>query len=116
MTDSIYIGECPIDEDCAQLGSEDYHSRAMAELRAYINQLKRLFPKGDFRIKSHEHDFGTYYAVEGYYDEDIDDGRREAAFAAEAEGPTRWDAKAVEELKRQSLYWNFVHRRRLGRV
>ena len=108
MTNSLYIGSSPIDEDCVQLGSADYRPRVMTALRAYINQLKRQFPKGDFRIKSHEHDFGTYYVVEAYYDEDTDDGRREAAFDAEAGSPAEWDANAKAELS--ASHWHFAHR------
>lgn len=97
MEDFLYIGSSPPDEDCAQLGAANYRADAMRECRAYANQLKRLFPKGDFRVKGFEHDFGKYYEVVAYFDEDDDDdtdGRREAAFKAEGEGPMKWDEQS----------------------
>ena len=39
----IEIGATPYDEDCAQVGAENYRKDAMKEMNAYINQLNRSF-------------------------------------------------------------------------
>jgi hypothetical protein len=75
MRDYYEIGATPIDEPCAATGEEDYSRRARMECRALINQLYRQLPHdaADFielRIKAHGHDFGTYYEVVAYFDDE----------------------------------------------
>lgn len=43
MSQFIDVGSAPWNEECAQLGSDDYHDRAKRECRAYLNQLRRMF-------------------------------------------------------------------------
>ena len=100
MRDYIVIGSSPIDEQCAQVGSDGYDELATLECSAYIKQLRRVFPdaKCAFRRKSFNHDFGTYYEVVAVYDDDDELATRDA-FLAEAESPEKWDAIAKDELE-----------------
>ncbi len=95
MSDYIEIGSAPYDEECAQVGSDNYTINARRECRAYVNQLKRQFPKGRFGIKSFQHDFGSYYEVVAYYDTEEE---TQAAFDAEGNSPANWDNEARIEL------------------
>ena len=101
MRECIELGSTPIEEDCAQIGSNDYSLRARKECKAYINQLKRMFPEYadiEYRIKSNPHDFGTYYEVVVCYDTN-DKVSIEQAFDIEDKLPEYWDSLAKEELK-----------------
>jgi hypothetical protein len=101
MRDSIDIGSSPADEDCAQVGSDNYSERARKECKALINQMRREMGNeqgsAQFKIKANPHDFGSYYEVVVYFDSNDEKGI-EYAFAAEKNLPARWDAQAREEL------------------
>lgn len=101
MRDYLTIGATPPGEECAQVGSDGYYERAKKECRAFLNQLKRQFgdePKGaDLRVKGFSHDFGTYYEVVCYYDEESEEAA-DYAFRLESETPEEWDAAARQEL------------------
>ena len=97
--DYINIGPTPHDENCAQLGRDDYDTRARKECAAYKNQLRRLYPEpagGRFAIKSFDHDFGRYFEVVAKFD-DTDREAVEWALAAES-GAAEWDDDARAEL------------------
>ena len=68
IKDSLYIGESPYDETCAQLGSDMYMSNASKEGKRFIQQIRNHYgaePEGArLYIKSNPHDFGTYLSVE----------------------------------------------------
>ena len=72
--DYMEIGSSPSDEDCAQLGSDNYDVLSRIELNAYVHQLERMFPyvkNSDslkFAVKRFNHDFGTYAEVVIYFD------------------------------------------------
>jgi len=71
MMDYLYIGSTPHDEDCVQVGSEDYANRARAECRLFALQILKHYPEpenGYLKIKANAHDFGTYYEVVAVYD------------------------------------------------
>jgi hypothetical protein len=102
LIDSISIGSTPCDEDCAQLGSENYTERARKECAAFIHQIRRVMgeePVGArLRIKGNPHDFGTYYDVECVYEMD-DEAAQEYALKCEGSSElTRWDETALTEL------------------
>lgn len=110
MKETIYLGSSPAEEDCAQVGTEGYKTRAWAECRAYINQLYRIlrakgYPKGelpkDFFIttKNEQHDYGTYLEVVVLFNPD-DDKSWDVAHLLEVELPGEWDQEAREELNR----------------
>lgn len=95
--DRIELAPTPVAEDCAQVGSPDYHERARKECRAFIEQLRRQFgpePEGArLLMTSHPHDFGAYHEVSCSFD----DGFAEAAdyaFKLDHELPEYWDDEA----------------------
>jgi hypothetical protein len=103
VMDSINLASAPVDEECAQLGSDGYYERAKRECNAFIRQLRREFgdePVGArLYIKSQPHDFGSYYEVECKFDEKFPKAI-EYAFELEANLPENWDEEAKQELQR----------------
>jgi hypothetical protein len=101
MKDFIDAGCSPTGENCAQVGSDDYHQRARRECRAYIAQLRRLFgiePDGaHLSVKCNPHDFGSYLSVVCHYDDHLP-ASVEYAFRCESESPETWDEQARQEL------------------
>ncbi len=102
MKDYLDLSPTPVDEPCAQVGSDDYSKRARLECRAFIGQLERAFPDAIaaglyFRIKSNPHDFGSYYEVQAVFD-DEDESQTEWAYTIEGELPQAWDNDARNEL------------------
>jgi hypothetical protein len=107
MTEYLTLGSTPANEDCAQVGRDDYYERARKECRAYINQLNRLFPQAvdkgvSFRIKSNQHDFGTYYEVNACFNDD-DQAAGELAYHIESHLPGEWDDAARLELTLEAI-------------
>jgi len=102
MISCLELGSTPSEENCAQLGEEDYERRAKKECRVYINQLRRQFgkePEGaEFKIKAFSHDFGWYYEAVCIFDEDKE-GSIDYAYKCCNEGPEHWDMESLEELK-----------------
>lgn len=104
--DYLELSPTPVGESCEQLGPDYSRTRAMAECRAFLRQLRRLFgdePEGArLSVSSNPHDFGTYHEVRVSYDEDS----REAidyAFRLEGNLPESWDRQALEELQAAGL-------------
>jgi hypothetical protein len=96
------FGASPYDEDCAQVGTVDYSTKANKEMKAYINQLNRMFPEAEsmgirFKIKWFNHDFGSYGEVCGYWN--IDDETADGyIYVIERNLPATWDREALQEL------------------
>ena len=99
--DYINIGPSPYGEDCAQVGEDNYRTKARRECVAYVNQLRRVHgaePEGaQLVVKSFPHDFGSYYEVCCYYDEGFP-ASVDYAFKCEGESPEQWDDEAKAEL------------------
>lgn len=99
MRDYLTIGCSPVEEDCAQVGGENYAETARRECNAFRDQLRRQFgnePDGArLAVKAFPHDFGTYYEVVCWYE---DEASAEYAFRLEAETPKRWDDEARKVL------------------
>ena len=73
MRDYIEIGSTPHDEDCAQVGTEDYARRAKRECNLFMQQIAKHYPEPDngyLSVKSFSHDFGNYYEVVANFDDD----------------------------------------------
>ena len=104
MKERLDIGSAPYGEDCAQVGSDDYHARAKRECRAYIAQLIRMLgepPDGcSLVVRSQPHDFGSYLSVEAVFRDD-NEHAAEYAYRCEGEGPELWDDEARRELSLQ---------------
>ena len=99
MRDHIEIGSAPSEEECVQVNQEgNYHMAMREECLRFIELLRRTFgpePEGArLSVKSNHHDFGTYYEVVCYF-EDNDEAARKCAFRCEAETPARWDQPAA---------------------
>lgn len=93
VMDYIDIGSSPVDEDCAQVGTENYAPRAREECRKFIELIRTCFgpePSGaQLTIKANPHDFGAYYEVVCKYDPDNENAVK-YAFAVEGDTPTSW--------------------------
>lgn len=98
----ITLGPTPPEEDCAQVGADDYHARSAKESRAWINQLKRAFPNLPDGVRLHAknfpHDFGSYVEVVASWAVG-DEAAMEAAYNIDAELPGEWDDEARRELE-----------------
>ena len=94
--DYIDIGPSPAEEDCVQVGVENYRERAQVEMGRYIHAIRDTVgvepPGARLRIKWFPHDFGTYGSVVVEY---YDDEGMEYAFRAEREAPERWPTKVA---------------------
>uniref|UniRef100_A0A6M3LNR8 Uncharacterized protein n=1 Tax=viral metagenome TaxID=1070528 RepID=A0A6M3LNR8_9ZZZZ len=101
MRNYMVIGSSPIDEDCAQVGTDNYPEQSRKECRVFIAQLRRQFGTEpiltSLTIKTFPHDFGDYHEVVCYY-EDEDEEARDYAYRLESKTPTRWDDEAKQEL------------------
>ena len=98
----LTLGPTPAEEDCAQVGSDDYRARSRRESSAYINQLRRQFgpePIGALlAAKSFPHDFGSYTEVVVKFDTNNPEAV-EYAYRLEANTPGEWDEEAHKELQ-----------------
>ena len=100
MYDTLALCSAPTEEECVQVGDDDYASKARKECRALINQLERQFGTHDsahFAIKSNYHDYGTYYDVVVEYDSSVESAV-EYAYNIENNLPTNWDDQARSAL------------------
>lgn len=91
--DRVELGPTPSDEDCAQVGTDNYRERAFEECRKYIALIRQKMgtePRGArLKITSNPHDFGTYYEVVCEYDDQFPRSV-DYAFACESDGPQTW--------------------------
>lgn len=97
MREYLELGPVPCEEECAQVGTDNYHEKARKECAAYKNQLNRLFPDGNFTIKPFFHEFGSYFEVCIFYD-DNDETSLDYAYNVESNIPSNWDEEAKKEL------------------
>jgi hypothetical protein len=71
MENYFCMGSSPYEEDCAQVGTPGYRTKAVAECTRYIELLRRTIgpePEGArLGIKWFEHDFGQYCEVVCYF-------------------------------------------------
>jgi hypothetical protein len=98
----IQIGPTPYDENCAQVGDDDYRKDAKKEMDVYINQLNRTFidakSKGiAFKQRWFDHDFGAYGEVCIYWNTE-NPVADEYAYVIERNLPSDWDEEAKKEL------------------
>jgi hypothetical protein len=102
MRSYISIGPVPCDEDCAQVGQENYREQAIKECERFIELLRKTFgdePGGArLAIKWFDHDFGSYCEVVCWYDTK-DEKARDYAFRCENEMPLTWEGGRREQLR-----------------
>lgn len=93
MKDYIEIGSSPVEEDCLQVGHAT-SQEMKEECKRFLDLIRKVVgPEvGTARlaIKSNPHDFGTYYEVVCYYD-DEDEVGMDYAFKCESETPLTWE-------------------------
>lgn len=101
MRQELELGSAPANEECAQVGKMNYQDLAKKECGVYKRQLERVFksmpPNTFFAIKAFQHDFGSYYEVAIFYEDDSDKSA-EYAFNVEENVPLKWDKEALDEL------------------
>jgi hypothetical protein len=94
MENYLVLAPAPIEEDCAQVGTDDYTARARAECRRFIALLRKKFgpePEGArLAVKSFMHDFGEYLEVICYFDDTLPESV-EYALHCEDNLPATWD-------------------------
>ena len=94
MRDYLSLGTTPWEEDCAQVGEENYIEKARKECARFIEGLEHYFggpPYGvTFKATANPHDFGTYYDVVVWYDIN-DEEAVKYAFDVEGNIPRTWE-------------------------
>jgi hypothetical protein len=92
MQDSISIGCAPCDEDCAQVGEDNYLANAKIECQRFIDLIRKIHgsePLGArLRIKRNQHDMGSYLDVECVYSDQVSE---DYAIKVENNLPARWE-------------------------
>jgi hypothetical protein len=108
MRGIIYLATTtPHDEECVQIGSDNYSEWSRLEAKCLIRQLLEKVghsKEGGFlNIKSCDHDFGTYYDIAVYY---LLDSADDEQWALEIENaiPEKWDEQSLKELKEAGYF------------
>lgn len=100
MRDYLTIGSTPPDEECAQVGSEGYRERAIAEINRYRELILKTCgepPAGtELKAMTFPHDFGEYVELVVEYD-DADPKGLEYALHVESHGPSNWAGENAEK-------------------
>lgn len=100
----LNLSPTPVAEDCAQVGSDNYHKQSRIETTVFKQQLYRMLEAEFEEVKitlltvGHPHDFGTYHDVEVKYDENSESSMNQA-FWLENNLPEYWDEEAKQMLK-----------------
>lgn len=101
------LGSSPVNEDCAKLGSANYSDLAHIEIEVFRRQIIRQFGELPFGValkeRSFSHDYGTYYELCFFYDEDSDDAYNYVSLCEDFL-PEYWDSLSKEDLKKAGYY------------
>ena len=94
MRDYLEIGPVPANEECQQVGTGSYDPiAAREECRRFIEAIRKVLgdePEGArLKITSNPHDFGSYYEVVCWYDDNLPESV-DYAFKVESDSPTEW--------------------------
>lgn len=93
MIDYLVIASAPTEEDCAQVGEDNYRQKALEECARFRELIRKKFGPEPERtrlaIKSFPHDFGAYHEVVCYYDDENRDSM-DYAFAVKNNMPETW--------------------------
>jgi len=107
--DMVDIGPAPYEEECAQVGCDDFTKKNIAECRAFKAQIVRAYgepPAGaSLRNRRNQHEFGTYREVAIQIDDSQSMEQAEKAWEyanlveSDRDGKLAiWDAHARAEL------------------
>ena len=95
MRDYLEIGPTPPEETCIPMNTDSVAERA--ECKRYIECIRaKLGPEPEgaqLRVRSNNHDFGTYYEVACFYDNENEEAT-DYALLCEGHGPATWDDTA----------------------
>lgn len=99
--DYISIGSAPANEDCVSVDpNTDYIPAMKAECRRFADLIaeKLGVPPAGARlsVKGFSHDFGTYYEVVCFFDED-DEEAVAYALKCESDAPANWSDESAEK-------------------
>ena len=99
MRDYVSIGSTPCNEDCVQVGAEDYSRLSGIECGAFIDAIKKKMgepPGGAYlTVKSFPHDFGSYKEVCCVFDEE-NEAATNYAFDCEGKAPATWEEVGMQ--------------------
>ena len=92
------IGTTPTEEGCVQLDSPNYYREVRVEIKAFTDQLIRVFgeppPGVVFKTNRNLHDVGVYYDILIAYD-DQQEQQLEYVMNMVNNLPENWDKKAL---------------------
>ena len=99
MRDYVTIGSAPCEEECVSVSkTDDYLGAMRAECSRFLQLIRKtLGPEPDgarLAVKGFPHDFGTYYEVICWYEEDNEEASA-YAFRCESEAPATWEEQAA---------------------
>jgi hypothetical protein len=91
--DHVCIGSSPAEEECVQVGADNYSVLATQECRRFIQLIRDTLGKepehAQLAIKTSPHDYGNYKEVVCYFDPDNAASYR-YALKVESSAPTTW--------------------------
>ena len=97
--DYISIGGSPCDEQCVQVEPTGAYVGPMRDdCKRFMELIRKVLgqePDGAYlSVKGFPHEFGTYYEVVCYFDDENEEARK-YAFRCESESPTQWETANV---------------------
>ena len=104
MRDYLEFDTCPVDEEIVSVepNSIDYIIPMKQQGRKFIALLNKVFgePPGDayFGLKANDHDFGTYYSVCIFFDDESEDECK-YAFFVESNLPRTGEDEEVKDFR-----------------
>lgn len=104
MKDRLYLATAPLEESCAQVGTEHYRSLAAMECSLYLTMLcKKITEKWPVQHVNlcritEQHDSGSVYSIVVEYNP-ADPVSVEQAFWIEANEPLEWDENSRKQLQ-----------------
>lgn len=102
MIEELSLGPVPANEECAQLGNENYFRDSRNECKRYLSLLKNTFsllPGMYFKITRNNHDFGDYFDVVICFNPD-DPEQVSLAYYIENNSPTSWEEDVQNETQK----------------
>lgn len=106
-TDYLEFDTSPSNEQCVQVGDDNYRQLAILEANILIDQLCRTFPKAvelglKFKTVWNPHDFGSYLTVNIVYRTDRED--HDFVYEIERNFPENWDEISISRLMESKKY------------
>lgn len=94
VMECLEIGPTPCDEECVQVGAENYQELMTAECQRFIQVIRKKLgnepPGAKLFVKWNQHDFGMYAEVACKFDPE-NEAAMDYAFRCESEAPAKWE-------------------------